>query len=135
MSHRTITTILTLAGLLLVVGLPAAAAPSDPFVGAWQATDTFDDSDMTLSFGGQGETRSVRLFDDLATGGVCEDEDGPALARGSGEIDGDTIAGTWDVECLNGPGSISDAAFEFEHDAQTDTLEDDMGNVWTRPGR
>ena len=106
------------------------AAPSDPFKGSWRSIDA-DGSNQSLAFGGNGATRMVTLRDDNATTPACGG--GPAVGRGVGEVDGDTIGGTFSLRCASG--AVFDADFEFTYDQATNTLTDSFGGgvVWTRP--
>lgn len=130
-----------LAAAVLVFGLiPAAfAAPSDPFRGAWRSVDAFDDSNQKLNFGGSGDTRQVKLFDDNATGGICL-SGGPAVGRGVGVVDGNTIEVTFDITCADG-GTASGIVVLYEYDSATNTLsdtftdgDDELTTTWFRPG-
>jgi hypothetical protein len=97
--------------------------PLEAFLGVWTATDV-DGSAMTLTFGGSGLTRSVQLFDDLATG-ACE----PAAAfkgHGIGTIgsvvgDGRFIRVVLSGTCAGGHEPV-EADSKYEYDVVSDTL-------------
>lgn len=129
-SGRRVGSALTLAmALVLVMGAAVAtAAPPDPFRGAWTSTDVVDDSSQRLTFGGGGDTRTVRLFDADATvacGG------GPVIARGVGSISGDTLTVEFSFNCASG---AEPGPFTVEYTAVDGTLEENISStVWTRP--
>ena len=98
-------------------------AGPEAFIGAWFATDV-DGSAMTLTFGGRGLTRSVTLFDDLATG-ACE-PDAPIALSGRGLIgsvlgDGRFIAIDISGRCGRS-GALVSASSKFEYDVWSNTL-------------
>lgn len=120
----------TLAGLLVLAGAlgpSASAAPPDPFHGGWKSIDT-DGSSQTLSFGGSGDTRRVRLVDTFASG--CGG--GMATASGVGTLSSNTVFVTLEVRCANGS-FIPDTDVAFTYDADTDTITDSFGVDWHRP--
>ncbi len=113
----------------LAVIVVTAETP-DPFQGSWHSLD-FDNSNQTLSFSGEGDTREVVLFDDNATG-AC-DSGGPATGTGTGHIDGNTISGVYDiVQCDDGTEPLTESPFQFVYDPTTDTLTDAFDLVWFR---
>ncbi|MGH2653172.1 MAG: hypothetical protein ACRDHV_02335 [Actinomycetota bacterium] len=137
MSRKTMI-IAVVSALLLGLGAwPAGAAPADPFLGVWESVD-IDGSNQRLSFGGGGTTKQVNFRDDNATGGICESGGGWFMARGTGEVDGDTISGVWESEnirCQDRTNVTDDVDFEFVHDPETDTLSDPSGVTWFRSGQ
>jgi hypothetical protein len=113
---RNLLTPLLLASMLPIGLAPTViAAGSDPFKGSWSAIDG-DGSRMSVSFSGNGATRTVTLFDDRAT---CLGGDSMTVS-GSGTIIGNAISGSLQLtdEC---GGEIS---FAYTHDASAGTLWD-----------
>jgi hypothetical protein len=89
----------SLCASLLIVGLAAVPATaggpsSDPFTGAWKATD-FDHSAMNLTISGGGPTRHVVYFD--LSCGACIPSGFPWVFVGTGQVAGSTLSvtGTW----------------------------------------
>ena len=84
----------------LAIPVGASASPTDPFTGAWTATDT-DGSTLYLSIGGANPAgvRHVFMADLSAT--ACGG--GSATVMGSETQSGDTVDGTVLVRC-NGTG-------------------------------
>ena len=126
---------LALTGLLLVSNLAAAAA--SPFVGAWESTDIDGSYQRLVIGGGPGDGHRVLLYDygatvcglDPATGEILY----AAMARGSGQAQGDVLSGGWGVWCLSRPVTFyGDLAFELAYEATSDTLTDGTGVVWSR---
>ena len=115
----------------------AAAAPN-PFIGAWESIDT-DGSYQTLTIGGgPGDTHFARYYDFGAT--VCGlDPDTneilyAASAMGFLTETGNDIHGSVQVYCQTAPPEplpyLSQLAFTYQ--AETDTLIDIWGVVWSR---
>jgi hypothetical protein len=131
---RKITIIAAVSALLVgLTAFSAGAAPLDPFLGVWESVD-LDDSNQRLSFGGGGATRHVSFRDDNATGGVCESGEGWFMARGTGEVDGDTISVVLtNARCEDRTTVTDEFHVEFVHDPATNTLSDDSGVTWFRP--
>jgi hypothetical protein len=125
---RRFVSLLSAAALVVALAGVATAAPSDPFKGAWASIDT-DGSNQTLTFGGNGSTRRVTLFDDGAS--VC---DGmvPATGRGTGTVDGSSLSVTYLLSCHPG-GSFTTPEVTYTHDAGSNTLTDSFGVTWSRP--
>jgi regulation of enolase protein 1 (concanavalin A-like superfamily) len=126
---------------------PVTAAPTsgpipadeDPFVGEWEATDSGDKSNMTLTIVRNGDGYSLTLFDDKA--GVCgKDASGkPKFAierRFTGTVRGDVLTAiSISATCLSSPESPLQGEFQsdFTYQAATDTLWDSLQQtVWTR---
>ena len=126
--------------LILILAAPVAAAPpGNPFVGSWEAPDSFDGSHQHMTIGG-GPDMHVTFVDDGAT--LC-DFFGygfvPARARGFGEMTDSTFEWTGDVYCMareaGGPVlALPDEPFSLVHDSVTDTLLDSYGECWYRSG-
>lgn len=128
------TIVAAVSALLLGLGAwsATAAPPSDPFVGTWESVD-LDGSNQTLTFRGRGPVKGFTYFDDDATG-ACE-TGGEFTARGTGEVDGDTIVTSFNsVRCEDGTrrDDLRGIRGVLVHDAATDTLTDDFGVVWSR---
>lgn len=124
------------AALLLAVVVGAilaggAPAPSTTFEGTWTAIDVPDGSRLNL-YVGAGRTPTVRFQDLHATGEVClDDETKVFTADGVGEIVGDRLEASFP----NGGGcglEIVPVAGTYHYDADSDTLLDQDGIVWTR---
>lgn len=120
----------------LLLGLGAwsatAAPPSDPFVGTWESVD-LDGSNQTMTFRGRGPVKGFTYFDDDATA-ACE-TGGEFTARGTGEVDGDTIATSFkNVRCEDGTrrDDLRGVGDVLVYDAETDSLTDGFGIVWSR---
>lgn len=117
-------------GLVLVLGAPPAAAAQGELAGTWTSIDT-DGSNQTLTITGSGKRAyAVSLFDDSATT-LCDG--GPALATGSGRVDGDDLFTRVAAVCLPGGNRLRGLIeIAFTYDAATDTLTDNFGVVWSR---
>jgi hypothetical protein len=113
----------------IAMGTAVSAASPDPFKGAWQSIDN-DGSDQTLSFGGGGDTRRVRLFDDGASACGWPDLNVSANLSGTGVIDGVELTVDLSGRCSPGGDPIG-AEVTFE--AVGATLVDSFGVIWHRP--
>ncbi len=113
-----------LAGFLsLVFFSHHSAASQDPFVGAWEATDTLDGSSMVLAIGGgPANTHRLLLHDDAAT--LACPAGGPAIMRGKGTVSGNVFHGDEDtiLWCLLERSYSYTGSLDFAYDASTDTL-------------
>ena len=125
--------------LILILAAPVAAAPpGNPFVGSWEAPDSFDGSHQHMTIVG-GPNMRVTYVDDAAT--VCLWEGYgfvPARARGFGEMTDSTFEWTGDLYCMareaGGPVLLwPDTSFSLEYDSSTDTLHDPY-ECWYRSG-
>jgi hypothetical protein len=115
-------------GAQALVAQPASAAEV-PFDGTWASIDT-DGSNQTLTIRGAGvHTRSMYLYDDMAT--VCGGA--PARVLGSGTIDGEVLFMNAVVACTPGGNPLrTRVVIGFSYDAGSDTLADSSGVVWYR---
>jgi hypothetical protein len=105
-----------------------AAAETSPFAGTWTSTDT-DGSNQTVSISGAARgALGVRYYDDLAT--VCGGD--PARFSGPGRVDGDVLVADVLLVCIPGGNVFGHITIEYAYDADTDTLSDPSGVVWTR---
>ena len=86
--RRVTFTLMAALALVVVFAAPAIAGPgsSDPFKGAWMATEA-DGSALTLAISGGGKTRHVTLIDETWNCQGC-DPPGyyPTRALGFGEV-------------------------------------------------
>jgi hypothetical protein len=117
-------------GLFLgVASAPASASPeASPFTGTWTSVDT-DESHQVMTISGSGEgALALRVYDDAAT--VCGGD--PARIVGSGRVDGDLLGAAVTVVCIPGGNVLGIIGFDVVYDADTDTLTDFSGVVWTR---
>ena len=126
--------------LILILAVPVAAAPpGNPFVGSWEAPDSFDGSHQHMTIGG-GPDMHDTFVDDAAT--VCLWEGYgfvPARARAFGEMtDDSTFEWTGDLYCMareaGGPAFLFEATLTLEYNADTDTLTDQYDECWYRSG-
>jgi hypothetical protein len=106
-----------------------SAAPADPFRGVWKSIDN-DGGNQTVAFGGSGESRSVRYFDDGASACRWPDEPVSATLTGVGTISASSLTVDLSGTCHPGGGSIV-ALVTFT--AVGDSLEDTLGVTWYRP--
>ncbi len=113
-----------LAGFLsLVFFSHDSAASQDPFVGAWEATDTLDGSSMVLTIGGgPASTHQLLMLDHAAT--LACPAGGPAIMLGKGTVSGNVFHGDEDTRlwCLLERSYSFTGSFDFAYDASTDTL-------------
>jgi hypothetical protein len=115
---------------ILAAGLaPAgAAAEASPFAGTWTSTDT-DGSNQTMSISGSSSgALGVRYYDDVGT--VCGGD--PARFAGVGRVDGDILEADVLLVCIPGGNVFGHITIEVTYEANTDTLSDPSGVVWTR---
>lgn len=131
---RRLAVVLCLLGGLMMVA-PLAAAGHQPMTGSWTAIDT-DDSVLRMTIGG-GKNRTT-YQDNGAT--VCLNNFGEfskASGGGFADIDGNSITLTTDIDCHLSTGKTtwaSDFELTFTYDPGTDTITDQFGIVWHRPG-
>ncbi|MFQ6170819.1 hypothetical protein ACK8HX_04370 [Oryzobacter sp. R7] len=106
----------------------ATAAPSSPFAGTWESTDT-DGSHQTLrvSGSGQGALALVYLDEEASLCGGA-----PARFGGAGLADGDYLAGRVLVVCTPGGNALGQIGVEYWYDGGTDQLVDGFGITWDR---
>lgn len=125
-------------GLLLVastVAAPARAMPSS-IIGAWETTDTYDGSHMTLEIGGGPPgSNYVRFHDTGLSDCGLDPGSGAPLYAGSamGFMFGSDleIDGTLPVFCRTAPPSfLADVHFHFMYDADSDEVVG--GRTWRR---
>jgi hypothetical protein len=125
----------TIVGLLMNAGIiprPGAPGPSagtsivNSFAGAWESTDVGDGSHQTLSI--TGGTLEVDYYDDRATS--CGGR--PAIASGVGSINGVQLVVVFTVSCLQPREPHGSATYTFTYIGATNTLSDQVGEVWTR---
>ncbi|GAA2159421.1 hypothetical protein FHX52_3705 [Humibacillus xanthopallidus] len=111
---------------------PAASAASGPLAGTWTSIDT-DGSNQTLTIVGSGaHVYSMSYFDDVASGACGGD---PAMVKGPGYPDGDTLTMVGTLTCLPGGNVFRERlVLGYEYDAETDTLTDGSDVVWHRTG-
>jgi hypothetical protein len=119
------------ASFALGVATSGAASAGTGFVGSWSATD-HDGSNLSLSIQGGGAGHyAVREFDDTAT--VCGGA--PAQVVGAGTADGDFLGVPVALSCLPSGNVFRQRVFiSFTYDANSDTITDDTGVIWTRTG-
>lgn len=138
------------AGLLLVGSIlmstlstspEAVGGPQSPFVGTWVTTDLDGSTPAaTIEVSTDGVVEIV-VVDDSAS--VCSGA--PSTMTGSGRLDGDTVLviPTPVLTCDNGsePQALSGPPVEeqlqnltFTYDAETDTLTDNFGMIWSQEG-
>jgi len=129
--------LLLLALALLSVGFAGLGKPppipgSGPFEGRWRALDP-DGSDLSLVVA-PGESPDVRFEDNYAS--ACASR-GDSVTHwtslGNGTVDGKALS----VHYPTGGGCSTwhiDAYFDlFVYDPETNTLTDNLGNLWRRP--
>ena len=122
------------------------ARPTDPFVGAWTATDNVDGSNLKMAITGGGSGHRFNLFDDA--GFVCGvffgDSTVPAVYRGTGthpvpDLGLETLVLDGPVWCLlRGAGGrtlVPGSPFvtTLDYNPITDTLTG-AGDTWNRAG-
>ena len=119
------------ASFALGVATSAAASAGTGFVGSWSATD-HDGSNLSLSVQGGGSGHyAVRERDEAAT--VCGGA--PAQVVGAGTADGAFLGVPVTLTCLPGGNVFRQRVFiSFTYDANSDTLTDNEGVIWTRTG-
>jgi hypothetical protein len=128
MSYVRVLLLSTLLVSFLIYGTASAAGSRGAFTGAWTATDPDDGSRLKVQIGApnaSGVSR-VTLIDQFAS--ACG---APATGIGTGTASGATLSATLDIRCGGAP-LVSDAPATFT--MVGDTLVDDFGLVWTRPG-
>jgi hypothetical protein len=130
----TIGSVLVALLLVAVIAAPAMAGPgsSDPFKGAWKATDG-DGSAMTLVISGGGTTRHVTWFDQYWYCERCDPPGNtPTVALGFGEVSDGTLSATLRWHDAP-PGEWSDE-FTYELLAHPDGTLRDGTFTWDRAG-
>ena len=130
------TTLVVTAVLVLVVLFvaPAMADPgsSDPFNGAWTATDG-DGSAMTLAISGGGATRHVTWFDQYWNCQNCNPPGYyPTVALGFGGVDGNLLHAT--LRWHDAPPGVWSEEFEWEWIANDDGTLSGLAQTWYRAG-
>jgi hypothetical protein len=123
--RRLLAPLILTTSLLILLAPTAIAAGTDPFKGSWSAIDG-DGSRLSVSFSGNGATRTVTLFDDRAT---CLGGDS-MIVSGSGTISGNTISGSWHLPAQCG----GEAPFQWTYDPTVGTLFDGFV-TWYRGDR
>lgn len=115
--------------LVAGLGTPPAVAAQGNLADTWTSIDT-DGSNQTLTLTGSGNrVYAMTLFDESAS--LCGGA--PALATGSGRVEGDQLLTRVSVVCLPGGNVLHGViGIGFVHDAGADTLTDDFGVVWSR---
>jgi hypothetical protein len=111
-------------------GTPVRSVDASAFVGEWASTDA-DGSSQTMTIHATAEgTYEWVLHDDMT--GPCN---GPSTDTGIGRLDGanGVVVSSIKTTCENGrePDGTGDSLI-FVHDAETDTLIDNVGVVWSR---
>lgn len=117
-----------LVGLVVGLGASPAIAAQGSLAGTWTSTDT-DGSNQTLTITASGRrVYAMSLYDDAAS--LCGGA--PALATGSGNVEGDTLLMRAAAVCLPGGNVLRGViGIGFVHTGD-DTLIDDFGVVWSR---
>ncbi len=119
----------------VLVLLTTTVMATSPFVGKWTATDIFDGSQMRLIIKPFGEKFVFQYHDRGAS--VCGvDEKGnplyPGIGMGQGVVKENKFDGGMKFYCTQELIFIGKFQIQLEYDARTDTLLDNLGNVWTR---
>ena len=130
MNRRLIFAAGALALSLAVPAVGSAASSATDFTGTWSSED-FDGSHQTLVVS-TGANPSVVYQDFYASG--CDTFAGPAthwVAAGRGSVDDDVLLVSFHK---SGCGTFLQGGYEdlYFYDAETDTLTDFVGIVWTR---
>ena len=124
-----------LAALLLASACGGGGEPTDSFIGTWEAVDSVDGSNLTLSIASGGDgTYDMTLLDDRATL-ACPTTEGPASVIATGGLSSPTILLFVEalVECPSEGTSIL-IMYDFIYDSATDTLTDGFGTTYNRAG-
>ena len=129
--------VIVLAAILVAATVAAPAlAMSRSVIGAWETTDAYDGSHMTLEIGG-GPSGSyfVRFHDTGLSDCGVDPESGAPLYAGfaMGFMSGSDLVldGSLPVYCQTAPPSfLADVHFHFVYDPGSDTLVG--GRTWTR---
>jgi hypothetical protein len=125
--------------LVLAATLPAAAAPPNPFTGAWESTDSDGSYQLLTIGGGPAGTHHTRYYDFGAS--VCgldpvtHQPIYAASATGTlTEAGNNQVSGSFQVICQARPPYplpyLSQLAYTYQ--PATDTLIDIWGVTWTR---
>jgi len=134
MKHFRLFAVALSIALLLAAAIPATASSRHPFRGNWKGTDTFDQSNMTLSIVEEsrsgGQVFTIRGTDDR-TGQWCG---GPAKMQGLGVLDGDnSVALSLVWWCLPAGSTILYFLDDtLTYDPSTDTISDNSLTTFHR---
>jgi hypothetical protein len=114
----------------LAAGTPVRSVDASAFVGEWASTDA-DGSFQTMTIRATAEGAYEWVLHDDMTG-PCH---GPSTDTGIGRLDGanGVVVSSIKTTCENGrePEGAGHSLM-FVHDAETDTLIDNVGVVWSR---
>jgi hypothetical protein len=114
----------------LVLGAPPATAAQGELAGTWTSIDT-DGSNQTLNITWSGKGAYAVAYFDEAAGTLCGGA--PAMANGSGRVDGNTLFTRGAAVCLPGGNLLHGViGIDYTYDAASDTLTDNFGVVWSR---
>ena len=126
--------VLAVLAIAVVFTAPAmaSATSSDPFKGAWKATDR-DGSAMTLAISGGGAKRHITWFDQYWNCQNCNPPGYyPTVALGSGEVKDDKLSAT--LRWHDAPPGDWTEEFPHEWIAQSDGTLSDGTFTWYRAG-
>ncbi len=128
---------LALLTMAFPVTIAVHAEADSPFLGAWQATDPADGSDIRVAIGGR-PTGPFQITWTESYLSFCSG--GPGIVRGTGHLNSDDpnlLESQLRAECFTS-GSFVDFQWSWEYHPQTGTLSslDSNGRVtiWSRPG-